>query len=107
MPARYPPPLWNLYEAVRQKEVQKNNLSEGWHNRFATIVGKAHANIYNFLGEIQKEQADTESMLTQLSLGKTIKKTRAPRIQRVEDRLFNIVSQYETRDKMGYLRSIG
>ena len=50
-----------------------------------------HPSIPNFLSEIQKEQADTESMLTQLSLGKTIKKTRASRILRVEDWLFNIV----------------
>ena len=54
-------------------------------------MGKAPQSIFNFLGEMQKEQADTESILTQLSLGKSIKKTRAPHIQKVEDRLFNIV----------------
>ena len=107
VPARYPPPLWNLYEAVRQKEVRTNNLSERWQNRFVTAVGKAHPSIFNSLIEIQKEQADTESMLSQLALGKTIKKNRAPRIQRIEDRLFNIVSQYATRDTMEYLGSIG
>ena len=53
-----------------------------------------HPSISNFLSEIQKEQADTESILTQLSLGKTIKKDRARHLQRVQDRLFNIVSQY-------------
>ena len=63
-PTGYPPSLWNLYEAVRHEEVRTNNLSEGRHNRFATDVEKAHPSIFNFLGEIQKEQADTDSMLT-------------------------------------------
>ena len=60
-------------------------------------MGKAHASIFNFLDELQNEQADTESMLTKLPLEETIKKTRAPRIKLVKDRLFDIVAHYYTK----------
>ena len=43
-----------------RKKSEQIIWSEGWHNRFETST-------FNFHGEIQKEQADIESMLTHVS----------------------------------------
>lgn len=109
--ARYPPKLWNQYDAVLQHLSRTNNASEGWHNRFQTIVGRYHPSLYAFLTELQREQGDTEAMLRQLSLGQKIRKPPEPRRRIIENRIFNVVSQFQNYidedDFNGYLRSIG
>lgn len=69
---RYPPALWNQYDAALNGEQKTNNLSEGWHNRFNLVVGKAHPSLYSALTEFQKEQAHSESMVAELSAGKRV-----------------------------------
>ena len=41
--------------------------------RGAIVVGKHHPDIYSALTELQKEQADTESMVVELCLGKKVR----------------------------------
>ena len=36
---RYPPRLWNHYDATIEGNARTNNASEGWHNRFKLLVG--------------------------------------------------------------------
>ena len=72
--ARYVPSLWNQYNNVLEKLSRTNNLSEGWHNRFQTVVGRSRPSPYAFFKELQKEQRDTESMIRELELGHKIKK---------------------------------
>lgn len=42
-------------------------------NRFRLVVGKHHSDKYSFKNEFKKEQTDTESMLPELALGRTVK----------------------------------
>lgn len=70
---RYAIRLWNHYDAVLEDRDTTNNASEGWHNRFQTIVNKHHPDLYSALHEFQKEQADTEIGLIELAQGKSIK----------------------------------
>ena len=37
---RYPPAIWNQYEAVVANSHKMNNVSEGWHNCFCIIIAK-------------------------------------------------------------------
>lgn len=69
---RYPPESWNQYDAAIVGEHKTNNLSEGWHNRFNMLVGKPHPDLYTLLKEFQKEQADSESIVAELSAGKRV-----------------------------------
>ena len=55
--------MWSQYESVIEQTARTNNISEGWHNRLQTVMGKEHPSLYMFLAELKKEQADTESML--------------------------------------------
>lgn len=69
---RFPPEKWNQYEAALVDDHKTNNVSEGWHNRFNLLVGKAHPDLYSAIKEFQKEQAHTESMVAELSAGKRV-----------------------------------
>lgn len=73
IPPRYPPQIWNQYTSTLDGTQKTNNVSEGWHNRFRLVVGKHHPDLYSAIMEIQKEQADTEITLTELSLGRNVK----------------------------------
>ena len=64
------PDLWNQHSAALQGEPRTNNLVEGWHRRFNTLVGKSHPSLYTLLKEIQKEQGNTERRINELELAK-------------------------------------
>lgn len=57
----------NQFEAAQSGVHQTNKVSKGWHNRFHTVVGKNHSDIYALLKEFQKEQADSETFVAELS----------------------------------------
>lgn len=108
---RYPPILWNQYNAVLQGQARTNNLSESWHNRFQVVVGKHHPSLYSFLDELKKEQADCEIMLRQLQLGQRIRRGPDRRRRQIEDQLYRTVLKYEeylnNRDISTYLKTVG
>ena len=64
-----PPHLWNVYERTIAEEPRTNNILEGWHRRFNTIVAKHHPNIYEFLERLKGEQAHTDTLVVQLIAG--------------------------------------
>lgn len=83
----------------RNRFHRTNNLSEGSHNRFQKVVGQNHSSLYAFFKELQKEQADTKTMMSKLDLGQPIraKKSRV-RIQN-EERIYNIIDTYQDLDE--------
>lgn len=108
---RYEPRLWNQYDAVLQRSARTNNASEGWHNRFQTVVGRHHPSFYAFLKELQKEQGDTETMLREIGLGHKVKRPISVRRRLTENSIFNLVSSYDTyvaeNNILQYLKAIG
>lgn len=108
---RYTPESWNKYNAVLQGTARTNNASEGWHNRFQILVGRSHPSFFSFLTELQKEQADVEYILRELSLGKRVKEMPKNSYRKKEEKIFNIVSSYneyvEEEDQLSYLKKIG
>ena len=42
-----------MYERTIADEPRTNNILEGWHRRFNTIVAKHHPNIYGFLERLK------------------------------------------------------
>ena len=55
-------------KCVWSKRRTNNNL-EGWHLRLNRAIGKAHANIYEFVSKLIREQGCTETLLAQLNIG--------------------------------------
>lgn len=109
--ARYPPIMWNQYDAVLTGEARTNNIAEGWHNKFQTVVGKHHPSLYAFFNELRKEQADTEIMLRQLQLGQRVRKLTDKSQRDKEAKILSIVQQYHTYlhndEILQYLKIIG
>lgn len=105
---RYPPTLWNQYNAAISKLHRTNNVSEAWHNRFQVVVGKHHPDVYSALQEIQKEQGDTESMVAELSLGRKVKAAPRQKWITLQERIQTVATEYEdykaNDDVMEYLR---
>jgi hypothetical protein len=66
----YLPDLWNQHTAAVNGEPRTNNLTEAWHRRFNTLVGKSHPSIYSLLVEMQKEQGNTEREIARIELGR-------------------------------------
>ena len=108
---RYPPILWNQYEAVLEGTARTNNLSEGWHNRFQIVVGKHHPSLYAFLDELRKERRDVEIMISQMQIGQKIRRGAGKKRQQKKEQLYNVVGQYEEYYERGeiidYLKNVG
>lgn len=107
---RYKIKLWNQYQAVKDGTSRTNNPSEGWHTRYATLLGKSHPGFYSFLRVLKTEQGNTENALRQLRLGEQVRKPRSFMQRQKERRIRNIVERYETYvaedDEIGYLETI-
>ena len=56
----YRSPPYHIHQPfmVLNDIAKTNNMSEVWHNKFQTVVGKHHPSMHAFLEELQKEQAD-------------------------------------------------
>ena len=91
---RYPIQLWNQYNATLSGAQRTNNCSERWHNRFNFVVGKNHPGIYTLLNELKKEQADYETIVTELALGRKVKAGQKKKWKDINRRLLRIVSDY-------------
>ena len=58
-----------VFERTTADEPRTNNILEGWHRRFNTIVVKHHPNICEFLERLKGEQAHTDTLVEQLVAG--------------------------------------
>lgn len=109
-PPRYCPIKWNQYEATLNGSHRTNNVSEGWHNRFHIVIGRDHPDFYSALTEILKEQSDTETIITEISLGRNVAAGPKRKWLQYQSRLRAIVNEYETYKEEGriidYLRAI-
>ena len=76
-------------------------MSESWHNRFSVVTARDHPRFYALLVELQKKYADTEIMLQELALGREIRRPENTVEIRIEERISNIVRNYETRKEKG------
>lgn len=111
LPPRFSPELWNHYNTALRKEHRTNNCAEGWHNRFSIVVGKNHPDLYSCLIEFQKEQSYTEASVAELALGKRIKSAPKRQWSVIQDRVQNIVQEYDDHKAndtvLDYLRTLG
>ncbi len=96
VPLRYPPSLWNQYDAVLANRHKTNNASEGFHNRFRVIVAKHHPDLYSALTEILKERTNTEISLAELALGRKVKNSPKRKWVQLQTRICSIVFDYNT-----------
>ena len=97
--------MWNVHERTRNEQPRTNNNLEGWHRRFQADVGGHHANFWRFLDVLKREESLTRVQMVQAEAGDNGPVQR--RVYRdVQQRIKNIVQDYENRNTIGYLRAI-
>lgn len=93
---KFPPSTWSVYERVLSDDPRTNNFLEGWHNRFASIVGVSHPDIYKFIVSLKSEQARCEMIRRAALIGEDISVPRKSSITK-NKRIFSIVSTFAER----------
>ena len=92
---RYPPALWNQHNTAISKTHRTNNTSEGWHNRFQIVTGRHHPDMFSALQEFQKEQAETESSVAELALGRKVRASPKQKWLAAQTRIQTVTTEYE------------
>ena len=98
--------LWNQYESVLAGLPCSNNLVEGWHNGFQTLVGTSNPILWTFLTALKKEENLTFTKKIKMRTGE------GPEPKRRKWRLYNeslsnIVNEFDKPDPIKYLHCIG
>ena len=65
--------ILNHHKACVDRHQKTNNVSEVWHNLFRLVIRKNDPDIYSAPTKFQNEQADSEIMISKLSLGRKVK----------------------------------
>lgn len=110
VPPRYVPELWNQHESAIELTHKTNNSAEGYHNPISTIIGRHHPDLYTALGEIQREQADCEVAVAELSLGRRVKVGPKRKWLDLHSRIQGIAGNYDRykdeNSELDYLRTL-
>lgn len=102
----FPTAMWNSYNDTLNQLPRTNNAVEGWHNAFVGRVGKHHAEMNLFINCLKNEQSLTEIMINQLKTGVDVAGPKKKKYKNYDERLENVVSQYDREDVIDYLRNV-
>ena len=100
----FPIRLWNMYTRMLNNMPRTNNCVEGWHNAFKSGICHAHPSFSKLLIHLQREQSLQEAIYAKWE-GGSIKQRSKQSIEQ-ENRLQNIVEDYQNREILSYLRGI-
>jgi len=59
-PPRFPPNVWNVFQATVTDEARTNNVCESWNHGFKHLVGHTNPSLWSVLECIQKDNAMSE-----------------------------------------------
>jgi MULE transposase domain len=104
-PAVFPIELWNVYDRVLNDQDRTNNHSEAAHRRLQTELDVNHPSIWRFIDGLRKVQKGRDLVYEQYVAGNPAPEKRR-KYQQADDRIFNIVSSYNERDVIEYVRGV-
>lgn len=70
----FPPAQWNMHDVTLADEPRTNNVSEGWNNKFQSLVGHSHPTVWKLIECLQVECARVSGILLQDERGVRPKK---------------------------------
>ncbi|CAB4474192.1 unnamed protein product [Rhizophagus irregularis] len=79
--------------------------SEGWHQRWGSLIGRAHVGVYSIIDEMRKEQHQTELQVESIIRGEERPHQRKHYVDR-ENRLLNIYNNRNDYSLLDFLRGI-
>ncbi|CAG8456651.1 11276_t:CDS:1 [Dentiscutata heterogama] len=101
----FPPTFWSVTNNIESAYPRTQNSVEGWHRRWDTLVGCAHAGIFKIIKEIQKEQNKVEHEIEAVIRGAPRPPQRRHTIE-CECRIQTVFNDRDNRSLMEYLRGI-
>ena len=69
VPPLFEPAKWNVYAASLQGEPRTNSMSEGFNNKFFSLVGHQHPSIWKLIECLKAEIARVTDLFVQLERG--------------------------------------
>lgn len=96
---------WNVYDRTTAGEPRTNNYAEAGHGRLQNEFGFAHPTIWRFIETLRKVQKARDLAYLEADRGVPP----APKRRKYADvdaRLVSIVSSYDSREPLDYLRAI-
>ena len=100
----FPMRVWNMHERVLNKRARTNNSVEGWHNAFQSGISIHHPSFPKLMNYLQREQSLQETKYAKWEAGDIPFEAKLSK-ERTE-RLFNLVTNYQNRDTILYLKGI-
>ena len=90
VPPLFDPAKWNVHDATLQGEPRTNNVSEGFKNKFFSLVGHQHPSIWKLIECLKAETARVTGVLLQLERGIRPKKRTKRVYVELQTRLKNL-----------------
>ena len=90
VPPMFPPGQWNMHEITLADQPRTNNASEGWNNKFQSLVGQSHPTVWKLVECLQVECARVSAVLHQDERGVRPKKRTKKVYTELQTRLRNL-----------------
>lgn len=109
VPPTFSPETWNVHNTTLQNGDRTNNQTEGWNNRFSSLVGQDHPSVWVLIQKMRQEVAADETKLQQLNVGTLPKRRKKTVYENLQERLHNLCEDYnnQERDLPNFLRAVG
>ena len=65
VPTIFAPAQWNMHDVTLADQPRTNNVSEGWNNKFQSLVGQSHPTVWKLIECLQVECARVSDVLLQ------------------------------------------
>lgn len=101
----FPIEMWNVFDAVTHDWARTNNDVEGWHSRFSRVVQGRHLNIFKFIEKLISEEDHFRIEIARVAAGGPVP-AKKPQYIRLDNRLRNLVQEYDEREVLQYLRAV-
>lgn len=104
-PALFPPTMWNVFQRTVNRLDRTNNHAEAGHRRLQSELQMQHPSIWKFIDVLRKVQKNRDIYYEQLIAGNNPAQ-KLKKYRMADDRIFSLVSNFNQRDVLDYLRGI-
>ena len=96
--------MWNVNLLVSNNLPRTNDNIEAYHNAFKSSLSCLHPNTWKFIGTLKKEESLALTRKMQVENGEATQ--RKKKYKEANARLQNIVRNYNSKDKLSFLKYI-
>ena len=97
--------FWNMYERVLNGESRTTNNVEEWHRALQSLLCLTHPTLWKLIDGLKRHQKLKDTEIEQLVAGRD-PVTRKQKYIQLDERIRNVVEDYDNRDYLNYLRGI-